>query len=89
MIHSLAGGEVKDIRYCDFAKVQILEGVHSGDIFWYITDVADLKAQDKVIVPLGANNIETLAVVLRVDKCVSAYSSPVPVKRAKRVVRKV
>ena len=49
MIHSLAGGEVKDIRYCDFAKVQILEGVHTGDIFWYITEVADLKAQDKVI----------------------------------------
>ena len=89
MIHSLAGGDVRDIRYCDFAKVQILEGVHTGDIFWYITEVKGLKAQDKVIVPLGASNIETLAVVLRVDKNVSAYSSPVPVKRAKKVIKKV
>ena len=59
MIHSLAGGSIRDISFLDFAKVEILEGVQKGSWFWYITDIPNLKAQDEVFVPLGATNQRT------------------------------
>lgn len=88
MIHSLAGGSIRDISFLDFAKVEILEGVQKGSWFWYITDIPNLKAQDEVFVPLGATNQRTRGKVLRIDYSVSAQNAPIPIKRAKKVLSK-
>lgn len=89
MIHSLAGGSIRDISYLDFAKVEILEGVQKGSWFWYIADIPNLKALDEVMVPLGINNQKTRGKVLRIDYGVSSQNSPVPTKRAKKIISKI
>ena len=79
VIHSLSGGIVKGAEYNDFAKVEIAgEGA-----FWYI-DSFGISVGDYVTVPLGKNLVE--GKVLRVDKHVSSQASPVPVKRARKIV---
>lgn len=88
MIHSLAGGSIKPLKINNWSKVELLEGVSKGQIFWYITNI-DLAPGDLVLVPLGSLNSLYKARVLRVDKNVSAYSSPIPQSRAKYVYSKV
>ena len=83
MIHSLAGGEIKVNEPVDFAKVKIIE---KNQIAWYLcTHLPQLKQGDKVSVPYNEELVE--AVVLRVDKGVSPQVTPIPLKRAKKVVR--
>ncbi len=89
MIHSLSGGVIKDIEYFDFAKVKVTEGILCNNIFWYISPFSNLKQGDIVLVPLGANNTQTKAEVLRVDKNVSGQTAPVPVKRCKKIIKVV
>ena len=86
MIHSLAGGTIKNIKYADFAKVQILDGIFSGDILWYITDFA-IKEGSIVVVPVGRNNMLVKGKVLRVDSNISGQVAPVPINRAKKIER--
>lgn len=85
MIHSMAGGRLGGVSYNDFAKVKIIEGPLVGDKYWYICTGLSVEAGSKVLVPLGASNTLVKAEVERVDKAVSNFSSPVPVKRAKRI----
>lgn len=87
MIHSLAGGLLGKVEYCDYAKVEITEGVSKGSIFWYKSTLPGLKPDDKVLVPLGANNIQTSARVIRIDRNVSSQNSPVSQKRAKYITK--
>ena len=89
MIHSMAGGELRGEDYNDFAKVEILEGEQSGKSFWYITTIFDMQVGDKVLVPVGNIKMGTLGKVVRIDKNVSSFCSPVPTKRARYVLRKV
>ena len=84
MIHSLAGGSIRNIKINNFAKVELIEGLNKGGIFWYITKI-DLAEGDIVLVPFGKFDALTKAEVLRVDKGVSSQCSPVPVSRAKYV----
>ncbi len=87
MIHSLAGGIVKDLQYNDFAKVKIVQdGMYFGSIFWYINPFKGLNEGDLVVVPVGVNNAKFKAEVLRVDKNVSIQTSPVPIKRCKSII---
>ena len=86
MIHSLAGGNIGKERYFDFALVDILDLPHKGDKVWYISKIG-IKQGDGVLVPLRGQIVK--AKVLRVDKNVSSYSSPVPVKLAKEIIKKV
>jgi hypothetical protein len=87
MIHSLAGGELRTTETHDFAKVEILEGICAGDIFWYISNIKNLKVGDMVLVPLGKNNLPAKAKVLRIDKNVSSQTSPIPPKHAKEILQ--
>lgn len=86
MIHSMAGGDIKNLSYADFAKVEIIEGTNAGSRFFYIACGGE-KVDDIVLVPVGKNNILTKAKVLRVDKNVNSQVSPVSIKRAKKVVK--
>ena len=87
MIHSLACGLLGEVEYCDYAKVEITEGGSKGSIFWYKSTLPKLKPDDKVLVPLGINNTQTAARVIRIDHNVSSQNSPVPSKRAKYVTK--
>ena len=87
MIHSLAGGNLGKEQYFNFAFVEILEVENKGKKFWYISKILGLKKDDIVLVPFF--NIEVQAKVIRVDKNVSSYSSPIPIKKAKVIIRKI
>ena len=89
MIHSEAGGEICGEDYNDFAKVEILEGDEKGKQLWYITTIFGLEVGDKVLVPVGMIKMGTLGKVVRIDKSVSNFCSPVSTKHAKYVLRKV
>lgn len=87
MIHSLAGGSLGKTSVNDFAKVKILEGELKDNWFWYITEIKGLKEGDQVVVPLGDRNERVKGEVLRIDKSVSNFSSPVPTRRAKKIIK--
>lgn len=86
MIHSLAGGNIKNLKVADFVKVEILEGPFKGDKYFYIA-LGTEKVDSTVIVPLGKNNTPTKAKVLRIDKNISNMVAPVPMNRAKQVIK--
>ena len=88
MIHSLAGGKIKDLDFADFVKVEILEGLDAGKIMWFITDIIELNVGDKVLVPVGFSNSPTVAKVLKIERNLSSQLSPIPIKRAKEIIKK-
>ena len=81
MIHSLAGGVIREKKYFDFAKVKL----ETGELYWYISTIKTLKPGDMVVVPYG--NEEAKAFVIRIDKHISEQVSPIPVKRAKTILK--
>ncbi len=87
MIHSLAGGYLRELTYADFAKVEILSGVNTGKLFWYVTNILDLKVGDRVEVPL-LNSIEQGKVV-KIERNLNNQTAPVSLKRAKSIIRKI
>lgn len=90
MIHSLAGGDIRELKVADFAKVEITEeGINKGVKLWYITDINGLEAGDKVLVPYGVQNSLIEAKIERIDRFVNAQTSPVPMKRAKKIFKKI
>ena len=82
MIHSLAGGEVREKRYFNFAKVKTT----SGDIAFYINELSNVNEGDTVWVEYGKR--EMRAVVLRIDKNVREDMAPIPINKAKKILRK-
>lgn len=88
MIHSLAGGKIKDLEYADFVKVRF---EYQGDnkVGWYITDIFDLNIGDKVVVPYGYSAQEFVAIVKKIERNLSSQLSPIPIKRAKSIIKKL
>lgn len=82
MIHSLAGGLVKGPKYYDFAKVEIKD----EGAFWYENPFPFLEVGSLVTVPFGKNDTLVQGVIVRIDKSVSSYSAPIPIKHAKKIV---
>ena len=89
MIHSLSGGELKLSSRYDFAKVTLVEGSEKGRACWYICPYQNIGQNDVVLVPFGLENTPTKAVVLRVDNNVSEQTSPLPIKRMKKILKKL
>ena len=87
MIHSLAGGYLRELTYADFVKVEILSGASAGKLFWYVTDLIDIKVGDRVEVPL-LNAVE-VGVVVKIERNLNNQTAPVSLKRAKAVIRKL
>ena len=86
MIHSLAGGTLGKEKLLDFALVEILDEQFKGNKFWYLSK-AGLKQGDNVWVFL--KGVQTKGKILRIDKNVSSYASPIPLKMAKEIIKKV
>ncbi len=89
MIHSLAGGKMRDLEMADFVKVEIIDCEQQGTIRWYIFDTIDLKINDFVLVPFGIKNATCTAKVLKIERNLSAQNSPIPIKFAKSIIRKI
>lgn len=87
MIHSLAGGSIREKRIEDFALVQILDEPYKTQKFWYLTGGIDVAINDKVIVPVKTHRL--YGVVIRVDKGVMQGQTPVPINIAKEIIKKV
>ena len=84
MIHSLAGGELKEYSRFDIAKVEYLD---TQERAFALVACPNIVENDLVIVDF--NGQEREARVLRVDKNVYEQNFPISVKRLKKIVRKV
>ena len=87
MIHSLAGGVIKDLGIYDFAKVEFVEGENQGSIGWYINPFIQLKINDIVLVPVGIGGKLVRAKVLKIERNVSEQVAPISAKRAKEIFK--
>ncbi len=87
MIHSLAGGFVKELDYADFVKVKILDGEDEGKLFWYKTDLIDIKIGDRVEVKLK-NQIH-VGEIVKIERNLNSQTAPIPIKRVQSVLRKL
>ena len=85
MIHSTAGGKLKEYGYFDIAKVEYLE---TKEIAFVLCSLSGVKEGDHVAVAFSEFE-EKEAKVLRVDKHVPEQNFPIPIKRLKKIVRKV
>ena len=88
MIHSLAGGKLKDLEYADFVKV-CFEYLGEKKLGWYITDLIDIAVGDHVIIPYGYPSVEIEGTIEKIERNLSSQVSPIPIKRAKHIIRKV
>ncbi len=88
MIHSLAGGSIREKKVADFYKVELLEGINKGGLYWYISSIKNLNEGDIVIVPIGANNIHTKGQIKKIQKSVVQGCSPVPFNVVKSIIKR-
>ena len=87
MIHSLAGGNIRDLKIYDFAKVEFVEGENIGKISWYINPFWQLKLGDLVLVPFGPRENLIKAKVLKIEHNVNEQVAPIPTKKAKEIFK--
>ena len=79
MIHSTAGGTMREYNRYNYAKVDV-----EGSIKFYLSPFKELKAGDIVLVEVGKAMKE--GKVIRVDKNISEQNFPIPVKRLKKII---
>ncbi len=79
MIHSMSGGVLADGTVYTFAKVEA-----AGSPRWYLAPFS-VSAGERVVVPFGEGEAE--GVVLKTENC-TRQTAPVPVNRAREIIRK-
>ena len=84
MIHSMSGGVIRDAGSYTFVKI-LFDGEETPR--WYISEF-DLEEGDRVTAP-DINNRTAPATVVRVERNVSGQVTPVPVRRAKKIISKI
>ena len=85
MIHSMSGGILSEYGTYTFVKV-VFEGEDRP--YWYVCDF-DVREGDKVEAPFGVGGVAKPATVVRVEPNVSGQVAPIPIKRAKKLLRKL
>ena len=85
MIHSLAGGELKEYQISNLVYVRL---EHTDEKYWYTTDIADLQVGDFVLVPFGLIDELYKAEILKVENNVRSDMFPISFKRLKQVYKK-
>ena len=86
MIHSLAGGELKEYQISNLVYVKIK---HNDEKCWCKTDITNLKVGDIILVPFGIINELFEAEVLKVENNVRSDTFPISFKKLKQVFNKV
>lgn len=85
MIHSTAGGNLKEYGYFDIAKVEYLE---SDEKAFVLSTIEEIKEGDIVLVAISELE-QKEAKVIRLDKHVHEQNFPLPIKRLKKIVQLV
>ena len=86
MIHSLAGGELRETQICNIAKVQILAG--DNPMLFFVCNQKNIKVGDIVLVPYGKLDDLVKAKVVRVDKNVDMPNFPISASKLKSIFAK-
>lgn len=89
MIHSLAGGKLRDNQIFDVVKVKFINNPLALDRpYWFKSNLVDLKEGDVVFAPFS--NDETLyeAKVIRIDKNINEQNTPFPASKMKFLISK-
>lgn len=81
----MSGGVLSELGAYTFAKVRFEDG---GAPYWYVSDF-DVEAGDRVLAPFGASGAAREATVERVERNVSGMTAPVPLKRAKKLIKRL
>lgn len=84
MIHSMSGGVLSEFDNYTFVKV-VFDG---STPYWFVTDF-EVSEGDRVLAPFGAGGIGKAATVVKVENNVSGQVSPVPIKRVKKLIKKI
>ncbi|MBQ7407674.1 MAG: hypothetical protein IJW13_00130 [Clostridia bacterium] len=89
MIHSLAGGKLKDNGYYTVIKVKFINNpLALARPYFYLCEVAQIEQGEVVLAPYGKNQTEYEAEVIRVDKCVSEQTLPMPLSKMATVTKR-
>ena len=81
MIHSTAGGELKNYGYYDIAKVEDSLGKT-----FFVFSPFEVKVGDYVLVAKDIFEEGMKVRVLRIDKKVHEQNFPIPIKRLKKII---
>lgn len=85
MIHSTAGGKLKEYGYYDIAKVEYLD---TNEKAFALSTIENMK--EGAVVAIAFSDFEEReAKVLRIDKHVHEQNFPIPIKRLKKIIRKI
>ena len=85
MIHSLAGGEIKEQRVINIAKVVVKS---TKEELFYIYDDKTIKVNDYVLAPYGKVDEPTKAQVIKIIDNVNCNNFPNS-KRLKKIYKKL
>ncbi len=86
MIHSLAGGELKNEKIFNLAKLEFED--LQGQYFWYIFENIKLEQGDFVLAPFGIIDNLKPAKVIKVEYNVNSKNFTIPYKRLKKIYKK-
>ena len=87
MIHSLAGGEIKDEVILNLAKLEFED--LKGQYFWYIFDDIKIKRGDFVLAPFGLIDDLKPAKVVKLELNVNGKNFTIPYKKLKKIYKKM
>ena len=87
MIHSLAGGELRSSKVITVAKLEFEQ--NPGEFFWYLCEDKNINVGDTVLAPFGIIDDLKQAKVIRLDRDIDSKNFPIPIKRLKKIYKKV
>ena len=85
MIHSLAGGNLRDDEIKDLALIQFQD---DNNKYWYYFENIKLKIDDEVLAPIGPLDELSVARVLRVQHNVKSSNFAISFKKLKKICKK-
>ena len=85
MIHSLAGGDLKDYKVSNLVYVELEE---QHEKCWYISDALNINVGDFVLVPFGKIDEPKRAKVLKIIKDAREDMLSISFKKFKKIYKK-
>ncbi len=87
MIHSLAGGVIKDNGVYTFVKVRFSQSPFDDRPFWYVCPFPEVEEGTGVFAPVGRENKILQGTVVKVERNLNEQLAPVPMNKIKEIDR--
>ena len=87
MVHSMAGGHLREKKFCDFVMVSF--DVNPEQSFWFVSEIPDIMVGDYVLAPYGIIDELQRAKVLQVHKNVESTNFPLRTRNMKYIFKKI